>query len=146
MRFPDWLRVYGSLDYRGPCPREETEQINFFSHLLHDYPEIAAISVHPKNEGKRDFMRIHMDRKQGALTVGASDIIIPGCPALVMEMKRKDHTRSQWKKGQREYLQAAQDRGAFCCVALGWEAAMEAVREWLQVCEKANTIGLHDNR
>jgi len=61
---------------------------------------------------------------------GASDVIIPSRVTFVCEMKRADHTKSKWQPGQIDYLNAAQDAGAWVCVALGWEAAMEAVREW----------------
>jgi len=47
-------------------------------------------------------------------------------------MKRQDHTKSKWQPGQLEYLEAAHYAGAFVCVALGWEAAMEAVEDWLE--------------
>lgn len=64
------------------------------------------------------------------MTPGASDIIIPGSPTFVCELKRKDHTLCKWQPNQQEYLQAAKDNGAFVCVALGWEGAMEAYRVW----------------
>jgi hypothetical protein len=66
------------------------------------------------------------------MTEGASDIIIPGCPAFVCELKRRDHTKSKWQDGQLEYLETAQKAGAFVCVALGADAAMEAFEEWLK--------------
>ncbi len=46
-------------------------------------------------------------------------------------MKRRDHTQSAWQDGQIEYLTAAQEAGAFACVALGHEAAWEAVQAWI---------------
>ena len=66
------------------------------------------------------------------MTKGASDIIIPGSPAFVCELKRRDHTKSRWEDGQQEYLTAAQDAGAFVCIALGADAAMEAFNDWLR--------------
>jgi len=50
--------------------------------------------------------------------------------SLVMELKRKDHTQSKWQPGQEAYLRAAQAAGAYACIALGYEAAIEAVRYW----------------
>jgi len=66
----------------------------------------------------------------GGMNTGASDIIIPGCPALVIEMKRRDHTKSKWQAGQIDYLEASKNAGAMVCVALGAEAAIQAVEEW----------------
>lgn len=70
------------------------------------------------------------------MATGASDIIIPASLSFVCELKRRDHTQSSWQPGQREYLTAAQDAGAFVCVALGWDAAWEAFNEWRRVIEK----------
>jgi hypothetical protein len=87
------------------------------------------IAVHVKNEGKRRKGQINWDKAQGMVT-GASDIIIPGCPSFVCELKRRDHTKSKISKKQIQYLEAAQSNGSWVCIALGWEAAFEAVKEW----------------
>lgn len=135
MIFPDWLHVYGPIDYRGNCPQESAEQATFFGYLRREYPDsLGLIALHPKNEGKRSgraFHRLSVDKALG-LAVGASDIIIPGCPSFVCEMKRQDHTKSRWQPGQVEYLSAAKSAGSFVCVALGWEGAVEALGEWLR--------------
>jgi len=66
------------------------------------------------------------------MTVGAADIIIPARVAFVCELKRRDHTQSAWQDGQLTYLQAAERAGAFACVALGWEAAWQALGVWIE--------------
>ena len=66
------------------------------------------------------------------MTPGASDIIIPGNPSFVCELKRRDHTKSTWQPKQLEYLEAAKENGSFVCVALGWEAAWDALENWRQ--------------
>ncbi len=130
MRFPDWMTVYGDTTYRGACPPESAEQITFFSALRRAHPNVLGrIAIHPRNEGKRRYQQTARHKAEG-MTAGAPDIIIPGCPAFVCELKRRDHTQSSWQPAQREYLQAAHQAGAFVCVALGWEAAFEAVKEW----------------
>ena len=68
---------------------------------------------------------------------GASDIIIPGGPAFVCELKRRDHTQSKWQDGQQEYLDAAQRAGAFVCIALGYKAAEEAFGRYLAIYHSA---------
>src|SRR5699024_8936847 len=93
------------------------------------------IAVHPRNEGKRTYHQARMQRLEGALNVGASDVIIPAAPAFVCEIKRRDHTKSRWQEGQQEYLKAAQDAGAFVCVALGADAAIEALQVYFE-CHK----------
>lgn len=129
MKFNPKIPVYGDTSYRGDCPPETMEQVTFFNQLTDDLRQIA---IHPKNEEKRkgkDFQRLKKDKALG-MTPGASDIILPGGPAFVCELKRRDHTKSKWEDGQQEYLEECANRGAFVCVALGWEAAFEALKDW----------------
>lgn len=131
MKFPDWLPVYGSTDYRNKkCPVESAEQITFFNVLRRDYPQLGIIAVHPRNEGKRT-MQQAMRQKAEGMTSGSSDIIIPGNPSFVCELKRKDHTLCSWEVEQLTYLETAKNNGSFVCVALGYEAALEALIEWI---------------
>lgn len=129
MRFPEWLTVYGDTEFRGKCPTESAEQVTFFARLRRQYPDTwGRLAIHPRNEGKRHWRQTAQQKAEG-MTPGASDIII--VPGFVCEMKRRDHTKSSWEEGQAEYLEAAQDAGAFACVALGCDAAWEAFHEWL---------------
>lgn len=131
MKIPNWLPIYGDVSYRGKCPTESAEQITFFNKLRREYPDsYGLIAIHPRNEGKRTHQQTTKQKAEG-MTKGASDIIIPAAVAFICEMKRKDHTKSQWQDGQKEYLEAAKEQGAFVCVALGWEAAWEALQEWI---------------
>lgn len=132
MKFPDWLNVYGDPHYRGDCLREDTEQINFFSRLRVIHPGLAKIALHPKNESKRSWGQVNYDNKTGSINSGASDIIIPGAPSFVCELKRQDHTKSNWQNGQIEYLLAAKNAGCFVCVALGADAALAAIGDWIK--------------
>lgn len=133
MKLPNDIPVYGDPAFRGACPRETVEQVTFFRELRKSWPEtLGILAIHPKNEEKRSgarFSQLDRDKAMG-LSPGASDIIIPGNPAFVCELKRQDHTKCKWQPGQLEYLRAAQSQGAFVCVALGWQAAMEAIKEW----------------
>lgn len=134
MKFPEWMRVYGAQDYRGDCPLEEAEQATFFSQLRKARPEIyGRLALHPKNEGKRkgaQFAQLARDKALG-LAPGAPDVVVPGAPTLLIEIKRRDHTKSTWQPGQVEYLATADRVGCFVCVALGWEGAMAAFEDWL---------------
>lgn len=131
MKFPEWLPAFGDIDYRNKnCPTESAEQITFFNTLRREYPQLGKIAVHPRNEGKRTIQQTQRQKAEGMAT-GASDIIIPGNPAFVCELKRQDHTLCQWQDGQLAYLEAAKDNGAFVCVALGHKAALEALKAWI---------------
>jgi len=126
--------VYGDVTFRGVCHREEVEQASFFSRLRREHPESWGIlAIHPRNEGLLTGGQFHAIRKHKAegMSPGAADVVIPGAPSFVCEMKRQNHTLSKWQPGQIAYLEAAAKAGAFACVALGAEAAWGAFEEWL---------------
>ncbi len=131
MIFPEWLPVFGDQKYRNKkCPVESAEQITFFNTLRRDYPELAIIAIHPRNEGKRTAQQTQRQKAEG-MTAGASDIIIPCAVPFVCELKRQDHTLCHWELDQLKYLETAQTMGAFVCVALGHAAALEALKIWI---------------
>jgi len=132
--------VYGDAGFRGKCPTEDRELVTFFNRLRAEYPDTwGAVALHPRNEGLRkkgQIGAVHRHRIEG-MTQGAADIIIPGNPAFVCELKRCDHTKSAWQDGQIEYLTAASSCGAFTCVALGWQAAWAALEDWIALQHRA---------
>lgn len=128
--------VYGDPLFRGACPIEGLEQVTFFARLRREYPNsLGLIAIHPRNEQQlKGAQHMGMMRQKAeGMTTGAADIIIPGRMTFVCELKRRDHTKSQWQDGQIEYLQAAHRAGAFACVALGCDAAWEAFLEWKKI-------------
>jgi hypothetical protein len=127
---PEGCRLYGDASYRGDCPPESNEQVTFFAWLRRAHPKLAEVAIHPRNEGKRHYAQTQRHKSEG-LNPGASDIIIPASASFVCELKRRDHTKSRWQPGQEPYLEASNALGAFTCLALGWEAAADAVEDWL---------------
>ena len=129
--------IFGDKKFRGKCPVETIEQITFFNRLRREYPDTwGALALHPRNEQQLrggQFRGVIRQKAEG-MTPGAADIIIPGVPTFVCEMKRRDHTQSAWQTGQVEYLTAAKNAGCFVCVALGYAAAWQAFTDWAQVC------------
>lgn len=132
MKFNPEIPVYGDVSYRGVCKSEIVEQVTFFNVLRRDYPDMAKIALHPRNEGKRSYQQTSRHKAEG-MAPGASDIIIPGSPAFVCELKRQDHTKSKWQDNQEDFLITAKGYGAFVCVALGYKAALEALEKWLEL-------------
>ena len=131
MKFNDDIPVFGDIDFRGKCPLESIEQVTFFNKIRREYPaSIGAIAIHNRNEGKKHAAQVMKEKAEGMVS-GASDIVIPGSPAFVCEMKRQDHTKSHWQPNQEAYLLACKKQGAFVCVALGYKAAWEALEKWL---------------
>ncbi len=130
MILPEWLRAYGDVTYRGRCPTESAEQIAFFDYIRIKHSDIASIAIHQRNEGARSYGQAKWHKREG-LTKGAADIIIPAIVPFVCELKRKDHTQSKWAKGQLDYLRQADARGAYACVAFGFDACVDAFNQWL---------------
>lgn len=131
MIFNDDLKVFGDKSFRGKCPTETAEQATFFNVLRRKYPDTyGAVALHIKNEGKRSVQQLAKMKAEGGFIPGASDIVVPGSPTFICELKRKDHTLSSWQPGQQKYLLTAHGLGCYVCVALGYEAAIEAFEEW----------------
>lgn len=131
--------IYGDTEWRGKCPAESMEQVTFFSRLRREYPITwGRLALHPRNEQqlRGGHIRTIANQKAEGMTPGASDIIIPsGGPrgSFVCELKRRDHTQSKWHDGQITYLAEAKNAGAFACVALGADAAWQALEDWINV-------------
>lgn len=140
MNIPSWLRVYGDPDFRGSCAKEDACLSTFFNQLRKLYPDsYGALAFHPKNEGKRSYNQIKVDKMHGFLA-GVTDVIIPASPCLVLELKRQDHTQSKWQAGQLDFMKRAHDAGSFVCLALGYDAAMQAFEDWRKIIEKQQNL------
>lgn len=134
------IPIYGDLSYRDKkCPKESLEQITFVSRLRNQYPETyGRVVVHAKNEQRLingQFQAITKDKAMG-LSVGASDIIVPGASTFVCELKRQDASLCKIHDEQIEYLLAAKNTGSFICIALGCESAWQAFNEWREINDK----------
>lgn len=133
MKFPDWLPVFGDQSFRGNCPKEDSDLISFISWLEWTHKDYFALFIHQKNEGKRTWQQVAADKRKRSINKGVSDVVIPVQLPLVMEVKRKDHTKSGWEDGQLIYLETAKKHGAFVCAALGFEGQIEAFNYWLKL-------------
>lgn len=122
---------YGDMNFRDKkCPKEVMEQVTFFNTIREQYPDTyGMIAVHNRNEGKKTPQQVAREKAEGMAT-GAPDVMIPGNPAFLCELKRKDRTLSDLQPQQEPYLRAARAAGAYCCIAFGWEAAMAAFEHW----------------
>ena len=129
MKLNNNIKTYGNPDFRGKCPTESAEQITFFNWLRREYPDVAIVATHIRNEGRRSHAQTARQKAEG-MRSGQADIIIAGAPTFVCELKRADRTQSKWQDDQQEYLIQAASMGAFACVALGHKAAIEAFKEW----------------
>ena len=122
------IKTYGTQQ-TGDQPSEAAEMTTFFNQLKKLHPDIHALALHVRNEGKRDHKDANIMKMQGGFIKGAPDIVIMGKPTFLCEMKSKSK-KSRVAKEQTSFLERADRVGCFCCVAYGWEAAMLAVEEW----------------
>lgn len=135
MNLPPHIPIYGDPTYRGKCPVEAVEQASAVNRIRQLYPDtFGALVFHPRNEqqlrgGQHSAMIKH---KAEGLTAGVSDLVIPGAPCLVVEIKRRNPQLSRISPEQIAYLETAQRMGAFVAVALGAVAAIEAFDIWRQ--------------
>jgi hypothetical protein len=122
-------KIYGTT-LPGKQPSEKVEMASFFSRLRREYPDsYGLLALHIRNEGLRNARQVQSMRSEGGFVKGASDIIIPGSPAFVCEMKSRAKG-ARLSPEQIAYLTAAQAAGAFACVAIGAQGAWEAFGEW----------------
>ena len=121
-------KTYGTT-LPGKHPTESAEMATFFNRLRLEYPELHKVALHIRNEGKRSARQMQSQKAQGGFVKGASDIIIPGAPSFVCELKSCSKS-SKVSGDQITYLENAASVGAFSCLAYGHEAAFEAVKEW----------------
>lgn len=121
-------KIYGKQE-KGKQPSEADEMITFFNQLRKRKPELAKLATHIRNEGERNINQTNRQKAEG-MVKGFADIVIVGNPAFVCEMKSKSKS-SKPSKEQIEFLNNAHDNGAFSCLAYGWEAAVEAVEDWI---------------
>jgi len=134
------IALYGNQKFRDKkCPRETVEQCTFVNAIRAQYPDsYGLILIHPENEKKLvngQFSAVSKSRAMG-MSKGSSDIIIPGNPSFVCEIKRADRTLSDISQEQLDYLYAAKEAGSFVCIALGHEAAMNAFNDWLKIMKR----------
>lgn len=122
------IPLYGDATFRGKCPTEAVEQVTIIRRIR----EVTPLVFHPRNEGAR-FKQVAAKHKAEGATAGVPDIVVPGCPAFLCELKRRDIKQSTLSEEQEIYLINAIDAGAFVCVALGADAAWEAFNDWRKI-------------
>jgi len=119
-------------NYRGPCRSERCEQIDAMGWLEHNHPERWPLIFHCPGETKASPQHMAMRRKEG-VRPGVPDIIDANGPITgFFEMKRLDSSKSRLSVAQREFLQAAADRGHFCAVCYGFESFKLAYADFLE--------------
>lgn len=133
---PDGVKLYGG-DYRGECNSEDADLISFVSWFKFNWPEYADLILHIPNESMKPVAGLVMDKKKGVLD-GAPDILIMLNPAIIMEAKRKDASKSlQSAKArihfdrQMKVLAGFAANGHQCAVCFGLEAMKQFILDYM---------------
>lgn len=131
MKTPEWLPKFGDLPKSPNNPAEDYVLSSVVSRIRKEYPTTyGLVAFHVKNESKRTTTQIKIDKLKG-LTKGVSDLIVIGNPTLCMEIK-KDNSCC-FEDGQLQFLEQAQKGGAFACLAIGYQGALDAFHHWIEI-------------
>lgn len=131
MKTPEWLPKFGDLPKSTNNPAEDYVLSSVVSRIRKDYPTTyGLVAFHVKNESKRTTTQIKIDKMKG-LTKGVSDLIVIGNPTLCMEIKKDNSCR--FEDGQLQFLEQAQKGGAFACLAVGYQGALDAFHHWIEI-------------
>ena len=131
MKTPEWLPKFGDLPKSTNNPAEDYVLSSLVSRIRKDYPTTyGLVAFHVKNESKRTTTQIKIDKLKG-LTKGVSDLIVIGNPTLCMEIKKDNSCR--FEDGQLQFLEQAQKGGAFACLAIGYQGALDAFHHWIEI-------------
>ena len=131
MKTPEWLPKFGDLPKSTSNPAEDYVLSSVVSRIRKDYPTTyGLVAFHVKNESKRTTTQIKIDKLKG-LTKGVSDLIVIGNPTLCMEIKKDNSCR--FEDGQLQFLEQAQKGGAFACLAIGYQGALDAFHHWIEI-------------
>lgn len=119
---------------RQQVPTEHQEQCTLFEWAAWQegiWPELRLLHAIP-NGGKRDIRTAAMLKAEG-VKPGVPDIFLPvsrgGKHGLYIELKRRKG--GVISKAQEAWIRALTAQGYECCVCHGWDAAREAILEYL---------------
>jgi hypothetical protein len=128
-----------STNMRGlPAPPESAEQIALFQWAALQegaYPELSLL-YHVPNGGKRYAATARRLKAEG-VKPGVPDLCLPvargGFHGLYIELKRVRGNKATDK--QTSWLEALTRQGYRAAVCFGWEAAAEAIKQYLRLRE-----------
>ncbi len=141
------IHVFGDLTFRGDCNKEDSDLASLFAHVRFNHPEYASLIFHPETEmpvnGGGSYAYHAKSKAKGRLDGLADIVCLPiakNAPAFVCELKRVDISKSLASKKRKEHflnqlhlLSEQKDHGAFACVALGYDAAVEAFEQYVNL-------------
>ena len=121
------FKVYGVGDLLK-CPTQNEEVTNFFENLAIDYPQLRKMAIHIKKKNKNIFIPTYREKIE-AIHEGFANIIILGKITFVCKLKSRS-IKTKLTIAEKEFLSLSNHAGAFSCLAYGYQAALQAVKDW----------------
>lgn len=127
-RLSSGIYVFDS-GYRGDCPKEESDQMGYGLWMDHTFPQVLWFHV-PNETGTSSRVQFVLKRQKMGVKPGIGDNVImtPGefHSAGMIELKRRDKTKSKLSAKQKEVLTEAARLGHYAAVAYGLEEIKKA--------------------
>lgn len=115
--------------YRGDCPKEETDQIGYGLWMQHRFPNALWFHV-PNETGTRSGPQFVEKRRRMGVRSGVSDNVILthgiNHKCGLIELKRRDKTKSKVSNSQTQVLEDAISSGHFGAIAYGLDEIKKA--------------------
>lgn len=115
--------------YRGECPKEETDQMAYGLWMQYRFPDVLWFHV-PNETGTKSGPQFVEKRRKMGIRSGVSDNVIltngVNHKCGLIELKRRDKTKSTVSKTQMQVLEEAYDEGHFPAIAYGLDELKKA--------------------
>ncbi len=129
------IKTY-EVKYRGKCPKEDTDLINLVAWFNYQYPHLSPLLVHVVNESQLPVQARVMLKKKG-LKKGFPDLMLliknKEYSGLMLELKRRDKTKSRTSKEQENYSVELSDQGFSSTFCYGLEQAKKCIQDYLKI-------------
>jgi hypothetical protein len=120
--------------YRGDCPLEDTDLVNFVAWFDYNYPHLKCLLIHVPNESKMPVQGRVKLRDKG-LRKGVPDLMFLHPRAdyhgLMIEMKRKDKSKCKVSKEQSMYADELTSEGYYHAFTYGLDQVKKCMKDYL---------------
>lgn len=124
--------------YRGPCPKEEIDQMAYGLWMGYRFPDVNFFHV-PNETGTKSGVQFVLKRQKMGVKNGVHDnlILTPGIswPYGVLELKRRDRTKSKVSQNQWDFGDKAVRDGGFAAIAYGVDELKKATLYYFGLME-----------
>jgi len=124
--------------YRGPCQKEETDQMAYGLWMAHRFPDVNFFHV-PNETGTKSGVQFVLKRKKMGVKSGVFDnvILTPGLewPYGAIELKKQKKTGTKVSDNQWSFGGKVVRDGGFAAIAYGIDEAKKATLYYFGLME-----------